>query len=76
MLDIETPGDRDGSFEPQIIKKRQTRVPTLDSKIIFLYSQGLGTREIVETLEEWYGTEVSPTLVSRVTDAVLADVIE
>lgn len=76
MLDIETPGDRDGSFEPQIIKKRQTRVPTLDSKIIFLYSQGLGTREIVETLEEWYCTEVSPTLVSRVTDAVLADVIE
>ena len=55
VLDIETPGDRDGSFEPQIIKKRQTRVPTLDSKIIFLYSQGLSTREIVETLEEWYG---------------------
>lgn len=75
-LEIETPRDRDASFEPQIIKKRQTRVPTLDSKIVFLYSQGLSTREIVETLEELYGTEVSPTLVSRVTDAVLEDVIE
>ncbi|RBP44816.1 IS256 family transposase [Arenicella xantha] len=75
-LDIETPRDRDASFEPQLIKKRQTRVPTLDSKIVFLYSQGLSTREIVQTLEELYGTDVSPTLVSRVTDAVLADVIE
>jgi transposase-like protein len=75
-LEIETPRDRDGSFEPQIVKKRQTRVPTLDSKITFLYSQGSTTREIVETLEELYGTEISPTLVSRVTEAVLADVIE
>jgi len=75
-LEIDTPRDRDASFEPQIIEKRQTRVPTLDSKIVFLYSQGLSTREIVSTLEELYGTDVSPTLVSRVTDAVLADVIE
>lgn len=76
LLEIDTPRDRDGSFEPQIIKKRQTRVPTLDSKITFLYSQGSTTREIVETLEELYGTEISPTLVSRVTEAVLEDVIE
>lgn len=75
-LEVETPRDRDGSFEPQIVKKRQTRVSTLDSKITFLYSQGSTTREIVETLEELYGTEISPTLVSRVTEAVLADVIE
>lgn len=75
-LEIDTPRDRDGSFEPQILKKRQTRVPTLDSKITFLYSQGSTTREIVETLEELYGTEISPTLVSRVTEAVLDDVIE
>lgn len=76
LLEIDTPRDRDGSFEPQIVKKRQTRVPTLDSKITFLYSQGSTTREIVETLEELYGTEISPTLVSRVTEAVLEDVIE
>lgn len=75
-LEIDTPRDRDASFEPQIIKKRQTRVPTLDSKIIFLYAQGLSTREIVNTLEELYGTEVSPTLVSRVTDAILEDIVE
>ncbi len=75
-LAIETPRDRDSTFEPRIIQKRQTRLPTLDSKITFLYSQGSSTREIVETLEEVYGTEVSPTLVSRVTEAVLADVIE
>ena len=75
-LRVETPRDRDGSFEPQMIKKRQTRVRTLDSKITFLYSQGSTTREIVETLEELYGTEISPTLVSRVTEAVLTDVIE
>ena len=75
-LEIDTPRDRDGTFEPQIIKKRQTRLPTLDSKIIFLYSQGSSTREIVDTLSELYGTDVSPTLVSRVTDAVLADVVE
>lgn len=75
-LEIDTPRDREGSFEPQLIKKRQTRLPTLDSKIIYLYSQGSTTREIVDTLDELYGTDISPTLVSRVTDAVLSDVIE
>ncbi len=73
---IDTPRDREGSFNPEIIKKRQTRVPTLNSKITFLYSQGLSTREITDTVSELYGTEVSPTLVSNVTDAVLSDVIE
>lgn len=76
VLEIETPRDRDSTFEPQIIKKRQTRLPTLDSRIMFLYSQGMSTREITQTLEELYGTDVSPTLISRVTDAVLDDVIE
>lgn len=75
-LGIDTPRDRDGSFEPEIIKKRQKRVATLDSKITYLYSQGLSTREITETVSELYDTEVSPALVSRVTDAVLSDVIE
>ena len=55
VLDIQTPRDREASFEPQLIKKRQTRVPTLDSKVVFLYSQGLSTREIVQTLEEHRG---------------------
>ena len=46
VLDIETPRDRDGTFEPVIIKKRQTRVPTLDSRIVFLYSQGLSNNTV------------------------------
>ncbi len=75
-IQIDTPRDRDGSFEPEIIKKRQVRLPTLDSKITFLYSQGLSTREITETVSELYGTAISPTLVSKVTDEILADVIE
>lgn len=75
-LEIDTPRDRQGNFEPQAIKKRQTRLPSMDSKITYLYAKGLSTREITETLEELYDTEVSPTLISNVTDAVLADVIE
>ena len=76
VLELQTPRDREGSFDPQIIGKRQTRVPTLDSRILFLYAQGSSTREIIETLEDFYGTDISPALVSRVTDAVLEDVIE
>ena len=75
-LQIRTPRDRHGEFEPQAIKKRQTRLPLMDSKITYLYAKGLSTREIAETLEELYDTEVSPTLISRVTDAVLEQVIE
>jgi len=56
-LEVNTPRDRDSSFEPKIVKKRQKRVPTLDSKITFLYSQGSTTRE---TLEELYGTRYLP----------------
>ena len=75
-LEIQTPRDRDGDFEPQAIKKRQTRLPSMDSKILYLYAKGLSTREIVDTLEELYDTEVSATLISRVTDAVLEQVVE
>ncbi len=75
-LEIETPRDRRGDFEPQAIKKRQTRLPLMDSKITYLYAKGLSTREITDTLEELYDTAVSPTLISRVTDTVLDQVIE
>lgn len=75
-LEIDTPRDRRGDFEPQAIKKRQTRLPLMDSKITYLYAKGLSTREIADTLEELYDTAVSPTLISRVTDAVLEQVIE
>ena len=75
-LEIHTPRDREGEFIPQIIKKRQTRTPSMDSKILSFYAKGLSTREVVETLEELYDTQVSATLVSRVTNGVLEQVTE
>jgi putative transposase len=71
---IEVPRDRDGSFEPQVIKKRQRRLDGFDDKVLALYARGLSTREIQAHLEELYGVEVSPTLISNVTDAVLDEV--
>lgn len=71
QLEINTPRDRQSEFEPQIIKKRDTRTPALDSKILSLYAKGMTTRSIVETLSEFYGVAVSPTLISNVTDSVL-----
>lgn len=70
-LPIEIPRDRLGHFEPQIIGKHQSRWTGFDDKIISLYARGLTVREIQGHLEELYGTEVSPTLISSVTDAVL-----
>ena len=73
-LPIEIPRDRHGSFEPQIIPKHQTRWSGFDDKIISLYARGMTVREIQSHLEEMYGTEVSPTLISSVTDAVSDEV--
>jgi putative transposase len=73
-LELATPRDRNGSFEPQIVTKGQRRFEGFDQAIISLYSRGLTTREIEGHLLEIYGVEVSPTLVSQVTDAVHADV--
>jgi len=68
------PRDRDSSFEPQLVKKGQTRFDGLDEKIISLYSRGMTQREIQGHLEEIYGVEILPSLVSTVTDAVLDEV--
>jgi putative transposase len=73
-LELATPRDRNGSFEPQIVAKGQRRFEGFDQAIISLYSRGLTTREIEGHLLEIYGVEVSPALVSQVTDAVCADV--
>lgn len=75
-LEIKVPRDRNGSFEPHLVQKRQGRMPSFDDKILSLYARGLSTREIQGHLEELYGTEVSPTLISNVTDAVLETVTE
>src|ERR671921_1774861 len=74
QVQIDVPRDRDSSFEPQLVKKGQTRFDGLDEKIISLYARGMTTREIQGHLEEIYGVEVSPTLISNVTDAVLDEV--
>jgi putative transposase len=71
---IEVPRDRDGSFEPQLVKKRQRRLEGFDDKVLALYARGLSTREIQAHLEELYDVEVSPTLISNVTDAVSDEV--
>jgi len=73
-LELETPRDRQSTFEPQIVAKRQTRWTGFDDKIISLYARGMTTREIQGHLEEIYGVEVSPTLISNVTDAVIEEV--
>jgi putative transposase len=73
-LALETPRDRNGTFEPQIIEKHQTRFTGFDENIISLYARGLSTREIQQHLEEIYHVEVSPGLVSIVTEAVLDEV--
>lgn len=76
QIDIDTPRDRDGSFDPQLVKKRQTRFTSMDDKILSLYAKGMTTREIVATFDEMYGVEVSPTLISRVTNSVIERVVE
>jgi putative transposase len=70
---VANPRDRNGTFEPQIIGKRQTRWVGFDVQVIALYGRGLSTRDIQAHLAEIYGTEVSPDMISRVTDAVLVD---
>src|SRR5437762_4551981 len=73
---IDTPRDRKGSFEPQIIRKGQRRFQGFDDKILALYSRGLSTRDIEAHLAEIYGVKVGRDLISRVTDAVMDDVRE
>ena len=73
-IPIAIPRDRVGSFEPQLIAKGQTRFDGFDDKILSLYARGMTVREIQGHLAEIYGTDVSPDLISRVTDGVLEEV--
>jgi putative transposase len=76
QFELDTPRDRAGSFEPRLVKKHQRRFTSMDDKILFLYAQGMTTREIVATFKEMYDADVSATLISKVTDAVLEQVVE
>jgi putative transposase len=73
-LDLQIPRDRQASFDPQLIAKYQRRFPGFDDKVISMYARGMSTREIVGHLRELYGIEVSPDLISAVTDAVLDEI--
>jgi putative transposase len=71
---VRSPRDRNGTFEPQIVAKRQTRWVGFDEKVIALYARGMTVRDIQAHLAEIYATDISPDMISRITDAVLADV--
>ncbi|HYN52348.1 MAG TPA: IS256 family transposase [Thermoleophilaceae bacterium] len=73
-VQINTPRDRDGSFSPQLVRKRQTRLAGLDERILGLYAGGLSVRDIEAHLTDLYGLEIKRDTISRVTDAVLEDV--
>jgi putative transposase len=73
-VEIATPRDRDGSFEPQLVRKRQTQLSGLDERIVDLYAGGMSVRDIAAHLTELYGVEVGRDTISRVTAAVIADV--
>jgi putative transposase len=75
-LELQVPRDRLATFDPQLIAKYQRRFPGFDDKIVSMYARGMSTREIAGHLRELYGIEVSPDLVSAVTDAVLEEVAE
>jgi putative transposase len=74
-LDIDIPRDRQASFDPQLTARYQRRFPGFDDKIISMYARGMSTREITGHLRELYGIDVSPDLISTVTDAILDEVV-
>ena len=73
-IEIDVPRDRNSEFEPQLVKKRQNHFSGFDEKVLYLYSKGVSIRSIQGELKEIYGIDVSPTLISNVTDRVLEDV--
>ncbi len=75
-VDLQVPRDRNGSFDPKIVRKGQTRLEGFNDRIIALYARGLTTRDIQAHLREMYDVEVSPDLISRVTDAVVEELQE
>lgn len=73
-MEIEVPQDRNSTFEPQIVKKRQKDISDIDSKIISMYAKGMTTRQISETIEDIYGFETSESFISNVTDKILPQI--
>ncbi len=76
LLELRTPRDRDGTFEPQRVKKNQTCITGMDNQILSLYAKGMTTREIAAAFKELYDADVSPALISKVTDTVMEQIVE
>ncbi|MDJ0652100.1 MAG: transposase, partial [Simkaniaceae bacterium] len=72
-LAIEVPRDRNGEFEPKLIKKRETHISSFDNKIISMYARGMTTRDIQSPIKEIYGGDISPTMISKITDKVIKE---
>jgi transposase-like protein len=75
-FELETPRDRNGEFDPKLVKKRQTDISEIDEKIISMYAKGMTTRDIQAHFKEIYGAEISPTVISMITDKVVGLVQE
>ena len=75
-VEIEVPRDRNGQFEPKLIRKRQTMLDELEAQIVALYAKGMSTRDIQELLSEMYGFEISASLISKITDRILPKLSE
>jgi len=75
-VDLAVPRDRNGTFDPQIVRKGQTRLEGFNERIVAPYAQGMTTRDIRAHLREMYGVEVCRDLISRVTDAVAGELAE
>jgi len=75
-VEISTPRDRNSTFEPALIKKGQRRFTSMDDKILSLYARGMTTRDIVSAFKDMYDADISPALISKVTEAILLDVLE
>ena len=67
-IELVTPGDRNSTFEPALVKKGQRRFTSMDDKILSLYARGMTTRDIVDAFKEMYNADISPTLISKVTE--------
>jgi len=76
VMDMDVPRDRDSSFEPQLVKQQQTRFTGLDDTILFRYAQGMTTREICTAFKALYDADVSASLISKVTNAIMEHVVE
>ena len=75
-IELLVPRDRKGEFEPQLIRKRQTMLDEIENQITVLYAKGMSTRDIQEILSDMYGFDISPSLISKITDRILPKIKE